>query len=266
MRLDIILPSLASIYLHVLCIATLFFCSTAIAGPIHDAAREGDLETLDAALSGGASIQDTDFLTGTALHVAVVAGHPDIVRKLLHAGADPDAASEVDRAPTLHLAAIYGETEIARLLIESGANLNALDSNGNTALHKAVLFKQLEVVNFLVDAGADLEIPEDGNQFTPLLMAVNFSTPDIVRLLVEAGANVEARDNGGRTVLREAATPRAWYAAGSSPVVIEYLIAQGADINAVENNGLSILGNLRARYLEYEKEEMIKVFERHGAR
>ena len=239
----------------------------AFAGELHDAIRANDLSALQQQLDAGADIEETDYLLGTPLHVAVTSQNEEAVRLLIENGANLEAASEIDEGRALHLVATHGQIDIASLLIDRGANLDGLDARGRTALHLAVQFKQLEMVNLLVGAGADLEISESGNHFTPLLIAANYSGLQIVKALVEAGANIEARDNGGRTVLREAATPRAWSAAGSSAEVIEYLIAQGADINAVEDNGLTILGNLRAKYGGFpSKDALIEVFERYNAR
>ncbi len=250
-------------------IATLVLFSmsaqSTVCNPAHDAARAGDVAALEAALGSGVAIEETDFVLGTPLHVAVSGGALDIVAVLAEAGADLEAASEVNGARPVHLAADLSDTEMLDLLLALGANPNARDAEGRTPLHRAAILGDQESVAVLIDNGANLEAVDERYGATPLSIAALSGKIGSVQALVEAGANLEARDNAGRTVLREAATITSWSEVGG-PVLIDYLVSAGADVNAHEDNGRSILGWAKFRAPSdpiYEKIE--EVLRRHGA-
>ncbi|WP_347878451.1 hypothetical protein [Streptomyces subrutilus] len=57
------------------------------------------------------------------MDLAVCAGHPEVVRLLSAAGADPSAAAgEYDEATPPLLAAMRGDTAVARLLLDAGVD------------------------------------------------------------------------------------------------------------------------------------------------
>lgn len=78
----------------------------------------------------------------------------DIVRALVRAGADVNAADGVTRATALHMAARRGHVEIARALLDSGAAVNAQDRKGDTALQRAINCRKNEVAQLLRERGA----------------------------------------------------------------------------------------------------------------
>ena len=94
----------------------------------------------------------------TALHLAAIEGHPEVVKLLLEEGADKDAATvegqlTVGGQKALHLAALHGRSEVVKLLLEAGADKDAVDLEGRTALDLAIERRHLEVVRLLeVDA------------------------------------------------------------------------------------------------------------------
>jgi hypothetical protein len=84
---------------------------------------------------------------------------PLTARRLLDAGADPDAVTEGKGAP-------------------------------ETPLHWAASTDDVDVAEVLIDAGADLETP-GGSIGTPLANAVGYGCWNVARLLVAHGARVE---------------------------------------------------------------------------
>ena len=105
------------------------------------------------------------YVGDTALHVAAAGHRTALVRMLLAAGADANAAHNRRGARPLHYAAdgyVAGDhwdaekqVSTLHLLIEAGAELNAQDQNGATALHRATRTRCAAAVNYLLDAGAD---------------------------------------------------------------------------------------------------------------
>ena len=76
---------------------------------------------------------------------------PAVVRALVGAGADVNAASGVTRATALHMAARRGHVEIARALLDSGAAVNVRDRKGDTPLQRATKCRKNSVSQLIIE-------------------------------------------------------------------------------------------------------------------
>ena len=92
--------------------AFLLCAGAAAAGPLHDAARSGDIDQLRQLLDAGGNLEDRDGTKETPLISAALAGHADIVAELIKRGADITARNDRGLTP-LHAAAYGGN--LARL-------------------------------------------------------------------------------------------------------------------------------------------------------
>lgn len=81
--------------------------------------------------------------------IACSAGHTDIVKTLLDAGANVNNAN-ANKVTSLHYAASKSRLEICKILIEKGADINARDQYGFTPLHRAASKGNSEVVQLLL--------------------------------------------------------------------------------------------------------------------
>ena len=98
---------------------------------------------------------NTETPTGNSLlHLAALAGSPDILGLLIKHGAEVDSRDKYDKTP-LHCAARHGHEEAAKLLIEKGANVNARAHNGSFPLDWAIKFEKLAVADFLQQCGGE---------------------------------------------------------------------------------------------------------------
>lgn len=125
--------------------------------PLHWAARRGLTDVARGLVENGASVEVSNTLQRTPLHLAVE--HSEMIRFLVETGADVNATDALGNTP-LHLAVRYNG-EVA-LLIDLGAAVNARNYLGDTPLEIAVrrgsTRRNIEVISALVDAGATNEI------------------------------------------------------------------------------------------------------------
>lgn len=142
------LPAIMAVICAIACSVT---SSVVRAGPLHDAAKEGDLDKIEKLLAQGANVNEAGL--ATALHYAIRGGHVRAVELLISRGADVNAASTW--GTPLHLAASAGLADITGLLLDHGADTNAR-RNTQTPLHVAATTGQTEVVRVLLDHGADV--------------------------------------------------------------------------------------------------------------
>ncbi|AVV44952.1 ankyrin repeat domain-containing protein [Streptomyces sp. ID05-04B] len=114
------------------------------------------------------------------------------VGRLLEAGADP-AAADAEGTTPLYAACVQGEAETARRLLEAGAPPDAesagLGAEG-TPLCAAACWGHVETVRVLLAHGADPNRREDhGTGMTPLQWAAAGPHPQTIAVLREAGAH-----------------------------------------------------------------------------
>lgn len=158
----------------------LFTVSTAMAGPLHDAAKEGDVERAKQLLDQGVDL------------------------------AAPDAAGE----PALLVASLAGHTEVVALLLERGADINIRNKGGLTALHAAAYGGKLDIVKLLVAKGAAINDNQNFYKMSPLHAAAEEGHTDVVAFLLANKADVEAKERNGYTPLTQAGWREHWDAAG----------------------------------------------------
>ncbi|XP_077247706.1 ankyrin repeat family protein / regulator of chromosome condensation (RCC1) family protein isoform X2 [Tasmannia lanceolata] len=100
--------------------------------------REGSLSELDVVLlllkKNGGSVDLRNEFGLTPLHIATWRNHVPIVRKLLAAGADPDARDGESGWSSLHRALHFGHLVVASVLLQSGASLTLEDSKCRTPI------------------------------------------------------------------------------------------------------------------------------------
>jgi ankyrin repeat protein len=138
----------------------------------------------------------------TALHVAVLRGHAEVVRILLKRGANPTAQDKHGRTP-FHEASRQGHVELVRMILERGADPTVQDKDGRTPFHEASLEGHVEVVRMILERGADPTV-QDKDGRTPFHLASLQGHVEVVRMILERGADPTVQDKDGRTPFHEA--------------------------------------------------------------
>jgi len=124
--------------------------------PIHEAARQGDVEAVRRLLEARPELLHARDLNGwTPLHWAADRGRAELTALLLERGADPDHVAG-NRTRPLHL---VKDAESARLLIGAGADVHAPSRSG-TPIHRAAVRGRPDVVLALLEARAFLDMEE----------------------------------------------------------------------------------------------------------
>lgn len=122
-------------------------------------------------------------------------------------------------------------------LLVGGANVNAVDSQSQTALLCASWRGYEGIVRLLLEANADPNIAMDGGS-TPLMWAIDNGHTAVVSALIKGGANINHIANNGKTALM-------WTIARNRVDVVKILVNARADINFINNDGETTLDMAR---------------------
>ena len=221
------------------------------------AARQGDIAAMQQAVEAGADVRD----------VSVMAAARDqaVIRWLVDAGADVNAASDSGRTALMYKC--YFEDTFAGIeaLLEFGAPVNAVAADGQTALLAAAgssASQAKDVVELLLSRGSDARaLDQEGN--TTVILAAggrNEHARAIVKALVAAGADPTIPNHEGRTALMAAAGDDSEAASD----LLEYLLDCGCDVNASDANGTTAL-MLAAQCWDDEVLRRVRVLAGRGA-
>ncbi len=156
---------------------------------------------------------------------AIDEGNLDLVRRLVVNG-QLDVNSRQASGKTLLMESVSGnQPQIAAFLLDHGSAVNAIDSDGYTALHRAALQGSKQITKLLLANGADPNVATFKGGGTPLMMAAAADHLSISEALLAAGAAVDAKTPQEDTALYFAAFNR-------YTEITDLLLRHGADKSA----------------------------------
>ncbi|RYD74354.1 MAG: hypothetical protein EOP84_20045, partial [Verrucomicrobiaceae bacterium] len=114
-----------------------------------------------------------------------------------------------------------GHRPLVDLFLTAGMDINAVASDGRTALLSASLAKQWELVDHFLKLGASVKVA-DADGLTPLMAAAMANRETLIRTLLSRGAPLNVTDTNGHGALHYAVATR-------SIASLETLLAAGAN-------------------------------------
>lgn len=198
--------------------------------PLHNAAYLGSLGIVDLLLKKGAtSLNEGNFRGQTPLHFACERGHPEVVIRLLDAGADIEAQDMLGRTP-LMTTGMSKNMEIAKGLIKRGADIHVGLKRGPatyTTLTVTAMYGFKDLVDLLIDKGASISKDSLG---PTLAFSVQMGHPRLFEYVLEKGLDLAAVKEMDPGFVFNAA-------AGGSVEIMKALLDHGFDADQKDGDG-----------------------------
>jgi len=163
------------------------------------AAKQGDVQQVQALLQQGTDVNARDGSQRTALFHAVHGGRPAVVRALVEAHADLDAR-DLDGRTALMEAARRPDAQPSIDLVAAGADVNLADKRGWTALMEAAREGTLAAARAIVHAPRQISLDVVAREDSALSLAAGRGRTALVRVLIAAGVGVRKPEIGGRAL------------------------------------------------------------------
>ncbi|KAH8817009.1 hypothetical protein F5884DRAFT_748483 [Xylogone sp. PMI_703] len=196
---------------------------------LHIAARFNQLDTVEALLDQGVSIETRTLKGKTALHVAAETGNVNTLKLLHRRGANLHATTIVKQQTRATSRMYLLENEPNRPVSSlgfrgaSGGYESVLEEDSEAAIHFAAYSGDKEVVQFLLNCGAEVD-SRSSRGATPLHKALEGGREEITEVLIDSGADPN-------TTLLYGRTPLHFAAALGQKRAVDYLLRKGADPN-----------------------------------
>ena len=112
-------------------------------------------EIMKLLIGAGANVNHSDRYRSTTLLAVALIGEYEWIEMLLEAGADANAASEINDTPLMFAACNFqNDVNSARILLKAGAVVNACSYYGVTALNSAAFGAPVEMMALLLLHGS----------------------------------------------------------------------------------------------------------------
>ncbi|KAL3537766.1 hypothetical protein ACH5RR_001132 [Cinchona calisaya] len=216
---------------------------------LHLACRRGSVELVHAILAyKEANVDVLDKDGDPPLVCALAAGSPECVHALIRRNANVKSVLREGLGPSVaHVCAYHGHPECMRELLLAGANPIAVDDEGESVLHRAIAKKYTECAIVILENGGCKSMGfQNSKDLIPLHLCVMTWNVAIVKRWVELASKEEIADainipsRVGTALCMAAALKKEHEAAGRE--LVQILLAAGANPTAEDNqNGRTAL-------------------------
>ncbi|CAL4091172.1 unnamed protein product, partial [Meganyctiphanes norvegica] len=125
------------------------------------AADKGYVDVVSALLEANVNTELRGDFQWAPLTTAVLAGHTQVVEKLLIHGADVHTRGNKHGGLPIHRAACNGHLNIVKMLHAHGSPLDAVNNYGNSPLHLAARWGRKSIVEWLVEQSVAVDVVND---------------------------------------------------------------------------------------------------------
>ena len=235
---------------------------------LHIAAKKGNIEIAKLVLEHGANVDSSNNIEGPAINFAVMGGHVELAKMLIHEYKADLTALCCDGTNLLHLAVLSGRCDLVSLILDLGVLPAITEKYGHNIFHFAVAAKSLDMLQMLLKRFPEMDLrATNKGEENPMHIAAEFGSLEFVQFLLKldpylatmvstlAGLplhsaarkgkvdcvsalitpeNLNSEGPQGRTPLIEAAI-------NGHFSVVKFLIERGANVNKVDADGGSAL-------------------------
>ncbi|OLN93068.1 Ankyrin-3-like protein 5 [Colletotrichum chlorophyti] len=194
--------------------------------PLTTAIKENRMEMIDELVSHGADPN----VRGTDWPIVMSVQHPEVLKKLLPAVADPRTFKGL-----MERAVVANQLDSIKLLLQAGVSVE--DKNGGvfSPLTTAIREDNKEITKFLInEGGADVNAP---GEHLPIVKAVRRCRGDdteIIEMLLRKGADVNKMYRGWNAIMQAVEN-------GDAKVLKLLVEAGGVDLDAKDEAGRTVM-------------------------
>uniref|UniRef100_A0A6B2LIB1 Uncharacterized protein n=1 Tax=Arcella intermedia TaxID=1963864 RepID=A0A6B2LIB1_9EUKA len=136
-------------------------------------------------LKNGAKVDERDGMGWYPIHCAALGTHCEVVDLLVDKGHDVNALNSDMNSAIHYLVRTEYSSKLKKTLdhlLQRGANINITNANGDTPLHLVVEKNQLEMASYLLKKGSSLTITNKRN-LTPLQLAKDLNRKEMISII-----------------------------------------------------------------------------------
>jgi len=171
---------------------------------LHAAAEGGNPKIIEFLVKRGEEVNILDGQGYASLHIAAWYGNLEAVNSLIKMHADVDIKCVYNSMRPIHFAVCGDHEEVVNALLDAGVEINAVDSQGKTALHYACAVVNSDILRILIRNKASMDISDKFGKTAPDIVYDNDEF-ELLTIMTNNGADIaKLYDEQWNQKLREA--------------------------------------------------------------